>query len=96
MEYAYIGDMPTTVIRIGQEPDPAKRLRTHQGEMIRKVRELQGLSPAELAAAVGVTPGAVSQWETGRYTPRQQVQVAIAHALSVPHSLLFNLDGLAA
>lgn len=64
--------------------------------MIRKARQMKGITPAELAETVGVTVSAISQWETGRYAPRQHHQVAVARALDVPHSLLFNLDGEAA
>lgn len=64
--------------------------------MIRKMRQVQGLSIADLAEAIEVTPGAVSQWECGRFTPRQHIQVAIAKALQVPHSAIFGLDAEAA
>lgn len=80
------------MIRIGHEPDPRKRIRTRQGETIRKVRKLRGLSIGELAAALAVTPGAVSQWENGRFSPRQEMQVRIARALDVPWSTIFGLD----
>lgn len=64
--------------------------------MIRKLRKLNDLSIAEFAEAVDVTVGAVSQWETGRYTPRLAVQARIAKTLKVPHSMLFGLDSEAA
>lgn len=84
------------VIQIGTEPDPAKRIRQKQGKLIRKYRTLQGLSITEFAELVGVTEGAVSQWETGRYSPRPAIQVRIAKALNAPWSALFALDGEAA
>ena len=77
---------------LGHEPDPAKRRRLRQGEAIRKVRELRSMSIGDLAAAVSVTNGAVSQWETGRFTPRLEMQVRIARALDMPHSALFGVD----
>lgn len=80
------------VIRVGHEPDPAVRIRQRQGAKIREVRALRGLSIREFAERVGVSDGAVSQWETGRFSPRQGVQVRIAQALDVPWSLLFGLD----
>lgn len=80
------------VIKIGHEPDPATRRRQRQGATIRKVRQLRAMSIAELAAACQVTDGAVSQWETGRFTPRDDMQVRIAQALDVPWSTLFALD----
>lgn len=60
--------------------------------MIRKLRQFQQLSIADFAEALDVTPGAVSQWECGRFTPRQHIQVAIAKLLQVPHSAIFGLD----
>lgn len=76
--------------------DPAKRIRQRQGKAIRQVREMRGMSTAELAENIGVTVGAISQWETGRFSPRQHLQVAIAKALDVPWSTIFGLDGEAA
>lgn len=78
---------------IGTEKDPAKRIRHRQGKAIRQVREMRGMTIEDLAQAVGVTDGAISQWETGRFTPRQKHQVAVARALDVPWSTLFGLDG---
>ena len=80
------------VIKYGSEPDPARRIRIRQGENIRKARVLRGMTPAELAEAVGVTVSAISQWETGRYSPRQHHQLAICRALDVAHSFVFGLD----
>lgn len=80
------------VLRMGQEPDPSKRIRERQGDLIRKTRTLRALTMAELATIVGVTEGAISQWETGRYAPRQHHQVALARALDVPWSMIFGLD----
>lgn len=80
----------------GIEPDPGKRIRKRQGKAIRESREMLGVSVDELAAALDVTPGAVSHWETGRHSPKQAHQVAIAKTLRVPWSVLFGLDGEAA
>ena len=77
---------------MGVEPDPAKRLRQKQGALIRQCREMRGMTIAELAEAVGATIGAVSHWENGRYTPRQEFQIRLAKALSVPWSTIFGLD----
>lgn len=81
------------VRKIGTEKDPAKRIRQRQGRALRQIREMRGLSMEELAQVVGVTDGAISQWETGRFTPRQHHQVAVARALDVPWSTIFGLDG---
>jgi transcriptional regulator with XRE-family HTH domain len=80
------------VLRVGIDPDANRSRRRHQGETLRKVRELRRLTISELADALGVTAGAVSQWENGRTTPRQHLQVAIARVLEVPHSTIFGLD----
>lgn len=84
------------VIKVGVEPDPSKRIRLRQGEDIRNTRKLRGLSVEELAERIGCTPGAIRHWETGRYSPRQHHQVAIAKALDVPWGVLFALSGEAA
>lgn len=80
------------MIQVGHEPNPAKRRRHRQGALIRKLREMRSMSISDLAEAVGVTPGAVSQWENGRFTPRDDMQVRIAKALDVPWSTIFGLD----
>lgn len=82
----------TDLLRLGAEPDPAKRIRQRQGEKIRKTRQLRQMSPSELAEQVGVDVSAISHWETGRFAPRQHHQIAIAKALDVPHSMIFGLD----
>lgn len=84
------------VTKIGIEPDPSKRIRLKQGRAIRSTRELRGISVDGLADQIEVTPGAIRHWETGRYTPKQAHQVAIARALGVPWGVLFGLDGEAA
>jgi transcriptional regulator with XRE-family HTH domain len=81
------------VLTVGHEPDAARRIRRRQGEKIRRIRVMREMSIHELAAAVGVSDGAISQWETGRFAPRQDKQVAIAKALDVPWSTIFDLDG---
>jgi transcriptional regulator with XRE-family HTH domain len=80
------------VITIGREPDTALRIRQSQGRKIRRLRKLRDKTATELAAEVGVSAGAISQWETGRVTPRQQHQLAIAKALDVEWSTIFDLD----
>ncbi len=83
------------VIKYGREADPSRRIRVSQGSRIRQARKIKGLSIDEFATLLGVSAGAVSQWETGRFAPRQHLQVAIARTLDVPHSLLFSLDEVA-
>lgn len=80
------------VVTFGKELDPAKRIRIQQGKEIRRIRKMRQMEIHEFAADVGVTDGAVSQWETGRFSPRPHVQVKIAAVLDVPWSSLFGLD----
>lgn len=51
-------------------------------------RELKGWSQAELARQVGVSPGAVSQFESGTTRPGTEVLAKIATALEVPRAFL--------
>ena len=83
------------VIQVGKEPDPAKRIRVSQGKRLRRVRKLRQISAHDFAKALDVTDGAVYQWETGLHTPRQSLQVQIAHILDVPWSSIFGLDEVA-
>lgn len=53
-------------------------------EKIKKLRISQGLSQAAFAARLFVTPGAVSQWETGRSIPDTERLMAIAKEFSIP------------
>jgi transcriptional regulator with XRE-family HTH domain len=48
---------------------------------LKQLRKQSGLSQAELAAAIGVTQGAVSQWEMGSSKPSLGNLVSIAKAL---------------
>lgn len=85
------------VVRMGRIGDPAKRLRVAQGQKIRNARRFRGLTHAQVAEAMKppVTPGAISQWETGRTSPRSHHQIALARALDVEWSSLFGLDEVA-
>lgn len=48
---------------------------------LKQLRKQSGLSQTELAAAIGVTQGAVSQWEMGASKPSLDNLVSIAKAL---------------
>lgn len=49
---------------------------------IRKARKAVGIKQGELARLVGVTSGAVSQWEKGRTLPGAEKLKRIAEALN--------------
>lgn len=86
-----------TVILMKDTPrTPSGALKRRQGDRIKLFRQAHQMSQLDLAAAVGVSKAAVSEWELGKSTPRQHVQVAIASALKTPWSALFGLDGEAA
>lgn len=53
------------------------------GARIRGRREKRGLKQADLAAAVRVTPQAVSKWERGENAPDISILVPLAHLLDV-------------
>lgn len=80
------------VIQMGRISDPAKRLRRAQGIKIRRARKMRGLTIAAVAERMSITPGAISQWENGRTSPKQHHQIELAKALDVEWSALFGLD----
>ena len=45
---------------------------------IRVVRALMGLTSRDFAAKIGVTPGVVTSWEKGRYTPQRRSRTRLA------------------
>ena len=49
--------------------------------MIKEVRERQNMSQTDLANLLGVTQGAVSQWENGLSFPRSELLPKIAAVL---------------
>lgn len=50
---------------------------------IRELREAQGLTQAEFAFHLGVTPSAVYSWEAGKYEPKASQVRAIAKLCGV-------------
>jgi len=45
---------------------------------IRVIRALLGLTSREFASRVGVTPGVITGWEKGRFTPQRKSRIALA------------------
>jgi len=66
------------------------------GERVRDRRKAAGLNQAELAALVGVSQAAVSDWEKGKATPSIGGAGALAKALDVELSWLVYGDEEAA
>lgn len=54
------------------------------GDKIKMLRISQGMNQTEFAKRIFVTPGAVSQWETGRTVPDTERLMAIAKEFSIP------------
>lgn len=57
-------------------------------QTIKALRTERGLSQVEFARALGVTPGAVCNWESAINGPSQKKLRAIAECLNVPLKLL--------
>lgn len=63
---------------------------------IREWRKRSGLSCAELARRVGVTPGAITQWESGLFAPSTDKLPTIAAVLECEVSDLYDSEVLRA
>ena len=48
---------------------------------LKSIREQKGITQAQLASMIGVTQGAVSAWETGRWEPSLYTIRKISNAL---------------
>jgi transcriptional regulator with XRE-family HTH domain len=59
---------------------------------LQTIRKLKKMSQAKLAAALSVTQGAVSQWESGMSTPRTEKLPEIARILGCEIKDLFEGD----
>jgi len=68
-----------------KEPSPADKRR---GQRLRDRRKALGLDVSELAAAIGVSQPAVSQWEIGITAPSRKKVGKLAQILKVPVSWL--------
>lgn len=61
------------------------------GKNIERGRDALGMTQAQLAEAVGVTQQAVSSWEQGLSTPRDEMRLALAEVLHQDVAQLFPL-----
>lgn len=62
------------------------------GELIRQARATAGMTQADLAKLLGVTPQAISQYERGIKNPKTETLKKIAAALGVPWYELLSDD----
>ena len=62
----------------------------HIGNRIKQAREQRGMSRSQLAALVGVTPNAITNYETGVSFPKAPVLCALFGALCVDANFLFQ------
>lgn len=67
-------------------------LYTRVGDNVRHAREQRGITQAELAAAVGLTRGSVTNVEAGNQRTPLRTLLAIAQALDVPFAALVDGD----
>ena len=54
------------------------------GQMIRLARIKKGMTQADLAETIGVSQGAVGQWEKGMTIPRPKHIVRLSSLLEIP------------
>lgn len=73
------------------EPSPGEIARAFDRARLTQARHLAGMTKKQVADAIGVTPAAVGQFETGTARPRPDLLPVLAGALSVP--LAFFLAG---
>jgi len=60
---------------------------------IREARKVKGLSQDQLAKMIGVTQGAVAQWENGLTHPSFEILPKLAAALGVTVDELIGKEG---
>ena len=61
-------------------------------DLLRTLRQEKDLSQKQLAQAVGVSPGNISDWESGRAKPGYDALVKLTVALKVSGNLLLGLS----
>jgi transcriptional regulator with XRE-family HTH domain len=71
-------------------PDRQVLSRLDTGALVREGRRIAGLSQSELAARVGTTQSAVSNWERGRDVPRVDTLGRILQACGFEVDLTFR------
>ena len=79
--------------RTTQKPRGVSSRAKELGRRIQAAREQRRLTQAKLAAELGVTDNAVTQWETGRAVPRAERLEKIASSLGVMVTWLLTGEG---
>jgi transcriptional regulator with XRE-family HTH domain len=64
------------------------------GLRLRHIRELADVSREQMAKSLGVTPGAVGHWESGRSLPNGRQLAIWARETGIPIDLLYRETGL--
>lgn len=59
-------------------------------QFLREWRRKEGLTQADLAAKIGVSQAAISQWETGALTPSPLMIGQLSEVLDIPLAMLLN------
>ncbi|RCL04682.1 hypothetical protein BJI49_12635 [Acetobacter pasteurianus] len=78
--------MPSAWHQITMSTKPSKKLpptpkAIAMGRRMRTQRELLGFTQAKLASIIGVSENAITQYESGRSSPRRERLAALAQAL---------------
>jgi len=61
--------------------------------IIKSLRKAKKLTQIQLAAAIGVSPGNVGDWETGKSLPSYTALIHLAKCLDVSADVLLGLEG---
>lgn len=73
---------------------PTESERRWMGLRLRHIRELADVSRERMAHALGVTPGAVGHWESGRSVPNGRQLAIWARETGISIELLYRETGL--
>jgi len=82
--------MASTLRARSDRPDRRTLSRLDTGGLVREARQIAGLSQGELAARLGTTQSAVSNWERGRDVPRVDTLGRILQACGFEADLTFR------
>ena len=75
---------------VQERPDTATISDLDPGALVRELRQIEGISQAELARRIGSTQAVVSRWERGEETPRLDALVRVLRATGFEADLVFR------